>query len=447
MKAVGYVRVSRVGGREGDSFLSPALQREQIAAVAKREGLDVVEVIEELDASGGDAARPGWNRAIGMVERGEVAGIAVWNWSRFSRSVKDALEALGRVEAAGGRVYSATEPLDDGPMGVFTRNMLLSMAQMERDRATVGFHASKVSAMDRGIHVAGTIPVGYRRDADRRLVPDPDKAPIVQGVFERRAEGLNWHALARWASEQGHDCTDKGVEYMTRNRVYLGEIRNGSEVREGAHEAIVSRGLFARCQGRGLQSERTGRLAGKFLLGGIASCASCGRGLRLTSGGRKGVEFYICRNRHCDAKAYANARRLDDFVLNAIDERINAADPGHWVARPGGGKREVADAEADAAEARADLDGFLLDTTLRRVLGPDKYAGAAANYVTVLNAAEQALAEAREASSGSYDLVGRLWNTEWGHAERTEWLRKMAASVVVTKGREPLSGRVEIELR
>ena len=54
---VGYVRVSRVGARGGDSFLSPALQREGIARVAAREGLEVVEVVEELDASGGDARR------------------------------------------------------------------------------------------------------------------------------------------------------------------------------------------------------------------------------------------------------------------------------------------------------------------------------------------------------------------------------------------------------
>lgn len=87
-KAVGYVRVSRVGGRGGDSFLSPDIQREQIEAVARREGLDVVEVLEELDASDGDAARPLWNEAIRRVEAGEVAGIVVWNFARFSRSCR-----------------------------------------------------------------------------------------------------------------------------------------------------------------------------------------------------------------------------------------------------------------------------------------------------------------------------------------------------------------------
>jgi hypothetical protein len=37
-QAVGYVRESRVGGRGGDSFLSPDLHREQIDAAARHEG-------------------------------------------------------------------------------------------------------------------------------------------------------------------------------------------------------------------------------------------------------------------------------------------------------------------------------------------------------------------------------------------------------------------------
>ena len=53
----GVRRVSRVGGRGGDSFISPELQREQIALAAKREGLTVVDVLEELDASGVDRTR------------------------------------------------------------------------------------------------------------------------------------------------------------------------------------------------------------------------------------------------------------------------------------------------------------------------------------------------------------------------------------------------------
>ena len=73
-KAVGYVRVSRVGRREGDSFLSPELQRESIVRVCQRQGLDLVEVLEELDRSGGDAGRPFWTdvQRVGQRHRSDL---------------------------------------------------------------------------------------------------------------------------------------------------------------------------------------------------------------------------------------------------------------------------------------------------------------------------------------------------------------------------------------
>jgi DNA invertase Pin-like site-specific DNA recombinase len=195
---VAYVRVSRVGGRAGDGFLSPELQRESIAGLARREGLEIVETIEELDASGGDRARPGWNRALSMVERAEVAGVAVWNLSRFSRSVRDALDALGRIEDAGGRLWSATETLGDDPTGRMTRNVLLSIAEMERDRARAGFAASASSAVGRGIHVASKIPVGYTRDARPNEKLIARLADVRSGVESGDAQVLDVRPRSYW---------------------------------------------------------------------------------------------------------------------------------------------------------------------------------------------------------------------------------------------------------
>jgi DNA invertase Pin-like site-specific DNA recombinase len=443
VKALGYVRVSRVGGRGGDSFLSPDLQREEIARVAAREGLEVVEVVEELDASGGDSKRPGWNRAIQAVESGEVGGIVVWNLARFSRSTRDFLNAWDRIEAAGGRLYSATEPLDNKLL----RTVLAGVAEMERDRAAAGFRAATVSALDRGVYTAGTIPWGYRRSPDRRLEVDPEQAPLVRGAFERKANGWSAPRIARWVRENGRDITPEGVSYALRNVAYLGVARSDEETREDAHKALVSKALWKRCQVRGKQSARTGRLQGKFLLGGIATCASCGYGLRLSSGGRNGTEFYICRHRHCTEHAYANAARLDSYVLNVIEERTNAADPSTWVARPGGDDAAVAEAESALEEAEAEFASFLADPKLRGILGPEAYAQAAEAHVATANKLSADLENTREAASGSFDLVGRLWNTEWGQAERHEWLERVIAACSVSKGREPLSRRVEVELR
>ena len=312
MKAVGYIRVSRVGGREGDSFISPQLQREQIETVARRERLEVVEVIEELDASGGDASRPGWIRAIEMVERGEVAGIAVWNFARFSRSVKDALAALERVEGAGGRVWSATEDFGDGPSGKMMRTILLAVGESERDRARATFAAATASAVERGIHIAGTIPLGYRRGPDRRLVPNPSAAPVVLGLFERRARGWSWARLARWAAEQAYGMSENGVAALIRNPVYTGKARYGAATKADAHEAIVPKPLWRKCQAKALPSARTGKLTEKYLLQGIAMCGSCGKSMYLSGSGRRCRNpYYFCRQLSCDLHAYAQAHRLD----------------------------------------------------------------------------------------------------------------------------------------
>jgi DNA invertase Pin-like site-specific DNA recombinase len=81
----GYVRVSRVAGRAGASFISPAVQRETIQRLAGLHKLEVGEVVEELDVSGGkpiDERELG--RLVRKVEAGESGGLIVWKLSRFS---------------------------------------------------------------------------------------------------------------------------------------------------------------------------------------------------------------------------------------------------------------------------------------------------------------------------------------------------------------------------
>ena len=69
-RAVGVVRVSGVGARDGERFVSPSEQGQRIVAACDRDGLDLVDVIDETDVSGGTpvAARDGLRHAVGLVE-------------------------------------------------------------------------------------------------------------------------------------------------------------------------------------------------------------------------------------------------------------------------------------------------------------------------------------------------------------------------------------------
>src|SRR3712207_5998152 len=68
-RAIGIVRVSQVNGRDGERFASPGEQADRIRRACDRDDLKLVEVIEELDVSGGTALeqRHGLRRAVEAV--------------------------------------------------------------------------------------------------------------------------------------------------------------------------------------------------------------------------------------------------------------------------------------------------------------------------------------------------------------------------------------------
>lgn len=70
MKLDGYIRVSRVGGRTGDAFISPGEQRERVRAWAKSQGHRIAKWHEDLDQPGSKADRPGLNAAMERIEAG-----------------------------------------------------------------------------------------------------------------------------------------------------------------------------------------------------------------------------------------------------------------------------------------------------------------------------------------------------------------------------------------
>src|SRR5206468_12078256 len=135
----------------------------------------------------------------------------------------------------------------------------------------------------------------------------------------KRAAGWGHAKIGRWLGEQGHPRTESGVKSMIWNPCYIGQARYGSLTKDDAHEAIVSKSLWKKCQDKKQRpSARTGRLTEKFLLQGLALCGSCGRTMYLGGGNRPADhEYYYCRH-DCDQRAYVRAKALDDFVLNRI---------------------------------------------------------------------------------------------------------------------------------
>lgn len=374
MKLDGYIRVSRVGGRSGDAFISPGEQKERIKAWAKAQGHSIAKWHEDLDQPGSKADRPGLNAAMGRIEGGKTGGLVVARLDRFGRSVQDSANLLARIRDAGGVLCTVAEGIDtSGYMGKFLADLFAALGELELARIRENWSAARKSAVARGIHVSGRVPTGYQRNEDRVLEPDPQTAPAIRELFERRAAGQSWTQLARFLEERnvvtpwGNETwTVASVGTIVRNRVYLGEARSGKIVNPDAHEAIVTAAEWnAANKARGVHPGRSGR--GTGLLSGVLRCAGCSYAMKPAMGKtRHGKAFleYRCKPDkaagRCAAPAAVKASVIEPFVVERLfafaegaTGRSEAADdPAAGLAA----KLAAAEAELEAA-----LDGRLAD--------------------------------------------------------------------------------------
>jgi len=439
----GYVRVSSVGGREGERFGSPIVQREQIEAWIGAHGASLGELFEELDESGARSDRPLLSRAIERVEKGESGGVVVARLDRFGRSVIDGLRAVERIEAAGGRFVSVQDGFDLGSTtGRLVLQILFSIGEWELERVRGNWEVARARAIERGVYV-GQEPFGYRRAEDGRLQIDAERSRVVRQIFERRAAGESYQRIASSLNEvglrtrEGLPFTVTAVLRMINNRAYRGEARHGALRNPDAHPAIVDEALWEQCQLR-RRGPRGGREA---LLAGMIRCASCGQMMYASApGNAKTVRHLVYRcNGHvgrCKAPAYVRGDVLEPMVEEFIFSRCQSAE---------GRKREKAatrlEAEAAAAEARliAFRDRPILDGTLEGASFGEGLAERRQELDRALS--EQAAVRREEPEAGVAAVaVERRW-PELNLAGRRLAARQLLDCVIVARGRTPVIER------
>lgn len=162
----GYIRVSRVGGRKGERFISPSVQRKVIAAWAAANDVRLLEVFEELDRSGRGDNQPLLDAAVRRVEEEISQGIVVARVTRFGRSLLSGIATIERVAKAGGRFVAIENNLDTSTdTGRLVLHILLALAEWDGDRIRTDWGHARASAIRRGVYMFAGSPVWVSADA------------------------------------------------------------------------------------------------------------------------------------------------------------------------------------------------------------------------------------------------------------------------------------------
>jgi DNA invertase Pin-like site-specific DNA recombinase len=486
-----YIRVSRADAKrraQGESYISPTVQREAIEHWAEANGVMLGKVVKEENVSGGKAVK---DRALEeLVQRCESAasdGIIVYRLNRFARSQAETHVAAYRIKQAKRRLVAVSDGYDsEAPGGAYVLAFMAVEAEKYLADVRENWAAAAEHAVGRGVHIACRAPVGYRRKDevdpeynDRRelvkdgrlLVADEAEVKHVLRAFELRAEGWSYRRIAAYLTEAGlkprfserdkrragwKQWSATGVSDLLRNPVYTGSLyrkdRKVGEfklVKKDTHDVVVSPELFAVVQATMGQDKfhgRNGALSVTALLPGLVRCAGCGHPLQIMGSTSKSTGVreasYTCPKKwatgDCPEPASMRVKLVDERVLfllaqPEISEALRAASEtaeSRWL---------EAKAEVDAAEV--ELDHWVETPGLRVTLGDAKFEKGIKVRAEALDEARRALWELEDpgipegatvATIDGTPYVYELWD-EMSIERKRQQFRRIIASVTVSK--------------
>jgi DNA invertase Pin-like site-specific DNA recombinase len=153
---------TRVSTSEQVRGTSLETQMEECHAYARSRSLEVVGEHVDGGFSGKYANRPGLDRLMRDCRAGLIDVVIVSKHDRFGRSFRHTVALIGELEDLDIEFVSIAERIDSTPSGRLHRNMLLSIAEFERERIlerTVGGMEATARA---GWWPAGSAPFGWR---------------------------------------------------------------------------------------------------------------------------------------------------------------------------------------------------------------------------------------------------------------------------------------------
>lgn len=231
MSVLGYARVSTTDQALGASLEE---QERRIRGVAMMRGVEVTRLFREPGISGSVPLedRPAGRELLSALRPGDTLVVA-----KLDRAFRNAADALTRADAwrkKGIHLIVAdmgSEPVTGNGVAKMFFGLLALVAEFERDRILERTNEGRRSKAEKGGHIGGSAPFGYRiagSGRDAQLIEVPEQQAAIQTIRSLRGKAsLRQVADQVWATHGiriSHEAVrrilEKGskVPSITRNQ-------------------------------------------------------------------------------------------------------------------------------------------------------------------------------------------------------------------------------------
>jgi site-specific DNA recombinase len=451
-RAVLYLRQSTFR----EESISLELQEHAGREYAASKGYTVTAVESDPGISGRTWNRPAVQRVMAMIENGEADIVVLWKWSRLSRSRLDWAVAADRVETAGGRIESATEPIDTTTStGRFARGMLTEFAAFESERIGDVWREAHQRRVNLGLPATGKPRFGYAYDRDSGFTPDPVEGPVLASVYHRYIAGESIYSLvaalndgptrptAGYGTKSDGLWSDRTLRRILDSGFAAGLITHRGEKMPGAHPPLITPEQWDAYQ-EARDRRRTYRRSerSEYVFSGLVWC-SCESKMHAGQTGSNGTAKYRCKAAHekrTHTGGYVSETVLEEEVrawLTDRELRVRREAARAIERRP---KTNVSDPTEQLRARLRDIDSkqdALAERLITAGIPQATYARLRDRYATERQAIEREVRSAQVRNSAPVRILPVLlerWDDLLVH-EKRELLRSVIRQIIVTPGR------------
>ena len=327
--------------------LSIDSQIKEMEIMAQQEGLSIVEIRKESHSAKDSGQRPIFNSLIDDIRLGRFTGLICWAPDRLSRNAGD----LGRIvdlmdQGLLHDIRTHGQRFTNSPNEKFLLMILGSQAKLENDHKGENVKRGLRAKCQQGFR-PGVPPLGYLHDkyADKgkkRVLVDPERAPIIIQIFEKVAYD-NWSGrdVLKWLNYEMDFKTRSGkrislsrIYTILKDTYYHGEFEypiGSSNWYQGAYDPIITKDLYLKAKANLLAPPRRHPGTNEFSFTNLFTCGNCGSGIcaeekfkHQKNGNTHRYVYYHCtrgKDRDCKEKAIR-----EEELIKQLGEIIDKVD-------------------------------------------------------------------------------------------------------------------------